>query len=121
MKLPRILSVIFGVTFFCILYVHQQAEIIRLGYSVQKQARSFQELLDKNSLLRYNIEKSASLIRIGDKISASKNFQMPDTYRLVVLTGARTAAENRQLPKRESFAERIFGVKRQAEAGVISR
>ncbi len=121
MKLPRILAIVFGTTFFCILYVHQQAEIIRLGYLVQKQSQVFQDLLDKNALLRYNIEKSASLVRIGDKISASKNFQMPDSYRLVILADARRQVINRQVVKRESLAARIFGVKRQAEAGVINR
>lgn len=121
MKLPKFLLILFSVTFFSFLYVYQQAEIIRLAYVVQKQSAIFQDLLDKNTNLRYNIEKSASLIRIGDKISASKNFQMPDTYRLVVLARSRVPAANKQVPGKESLLSRIFSIKRQAVAGTIER
>jgi hypothetical protein len=119
MKLPKFLLILFSVTFFSFLYVHQQAEIIRLAYVVQKQSGVFQDLLDKNTNLRYNIEKSASLIKIGEKISASKNFQMPDTYRLVVMARSASPAQKNQAVARESLLSRVFSVKRQAVAETI--
>ncbi len=121
MKLNRILAFVSLGTLFSLLYVYQQADIYRLAYVLQKQQAVFQELLDKNTVLRYNIEKSASLIRIGDKISDAKNFQMPDTYRLVSLRSPRAAVPSRYVAQKESLVSRIFGIKRQAEASTISR
>ena len=86
MRLNKFLSMAFFVTFFSLLYVYQQSEIIRLAYAGQKQRMVFQDLLDKNSVLRYNIERSASLVSIGSNISGNSDFQMPDKYQLVKLT-----------------------------------
>ncbi|HTY44659.1 MAG TPA: hypothetical protein VMD52_01540 [Patescibacteria group bacterium] len=121
MKLKHILIVVLLGTLFCLLYVYQQADIYRLAYVLQKQQAVFQELLDKNTLLRYNIEKSASLIRIGDKISDTRNFQMPDTFRLVSIRTPRVMVPSRYVAQKESLVSRIFGIKRQAEASTINR
>jgi len=121
MKLSKFLSVIFSVTFVSLLYVYQQTEIIRLAYVGQKNTAMFEELLDRNSALRYNLGKSVSLVRLGSKISQSNDFQMPDSYRLVRLSypqGLVTAASLE--PKRENLLTRIFGVKEQAEAKTIN-
>jgi hypothetical protein len=106
-------------TFVCILYVFQQTEIFRLAYSGQKRMSVFQELLDKNSILRYNIERSGSLTRIGNKISRSIEFEMPASFRLVKVGrpgGYRVAKET---TKKQTLASRIFSIKRQAEAKTI--
>lgn len=112
----------FFVTFFSLLYVYQQSEIIRLAYAGQKQRMVFQDLLDKNSVLRYNIERSASLVSIGSNISGNSDFQMPDKYQLVKLTPtsegvALTSAEN---SGGSEIISRILGLNRRAEAKTIS-
>jgi hypothetical protein len=121
MRLSRFLSLIIAATAFSLLYVYQQSDIYRLAYTIQKQQVTFQDLLDKNTVLRYNIESNASLIRIGDRISESKNFQMPDNYRLLVLANANTAGTVKHVAGKESLVSRIFGIKRQAEAGIVNR
>lgn len=109
------------ITCFSLLYVYQQTEIFRLGYVGQKRMAMAQDLLDRNNLLRYNIQKNISLAQIGGKISASKDFQMPDTYHLVRLSPSQEGAKlNAQAQNKESLFSRIFGVKRQAEARTLS-
>jgi len=121
MRIARFLLSVIMITSLCLLYVYQQTEIFTLAYAAQKRVSVFQELLDTNTLLRYNIGKCSSLVRIGNKISQSSDFQMPDTYQLVQLhysgEGVKVAG---RLPKKESLAARFFGIKRQAEAQTIT-
>jgi hypothetical protein len=119
MKFSKFLARVLGITFFCVLYVYQQSEIVRLAYTSQKKQAIFQELLDENNKLRYNIEKSISLTNLGSKLSSASDFQMPETYRLVKVVRAKKAHNRTQRP--ENFLARVFGVKQQAEAGVIGR
>ncbi len=121
MRTSKFLSIIASVTFLSLLYVYQQTEIFRLAYMGQKNMTVFQDLLDKNSILRYNIEQKASLVDIVNKVSDSVDFQMPDTYRLVRLTSPR---EGLRLAghriKKENILSRLFSIKRQAEAKTIN-
>jgi len=121
MNLSRFLLLTVVATMMCVLYVYQQSEIFRMAYAGQKQLGDYQDLLDKNAVLKYNIEKSASLIRIGMKINQATDFQMPDTFQLVRLE---KPLEGQSLvshqSKRQSLAARIFSVKRQAEAKTIN-
>ncbi len=109
------------ITLFSLLYVYQQTEIFRLAYTGQRRLVLFQDLLDKNTILRYNITRNASLTRIGNKVPITGDFEMPGTYRLVKLTHPlRELKISRQMPKRETLLSRIFGVTRQAEARPIN-
>ncbi|GEM_PF-230579 len=121
MRLSRFMLLIVLGTVFSLLYVYQQTEIFRLAYDGQKKVSVVEELLDKNTILRYNISQNSSLIRIGIKVSSSADFQMPDTYRLVKL--ARPVAGfkvNQYNIKKETVVSRLFGIKRQAEAKTIA-
>jgi len=120
MRISRFFSFMAVVTSFSLLYVYQQTEIFRLAYMGQKKMAVYQVLLDKNSLLRYNKEKSTSLIRIGDKLSGNKDFQMPTSYRLVKLTYPAKARAKANLAKKEGILSRIFGVRKQAEAKTVN-
>ena len=121
LKLPRFLTGAFLITFCSLLYVYQQSEIFRLGYSGQRKVAYFQDLLDRNTILRYNIEKNASLTHIGSKVSEAKDYEMPSGYRLVKLAGP---SENLKLSNglynKTNIFSRLFGIKRQAEAKTIN-
>ena len=109
------------VTLLSLLYVYQQAEIVRLAYAEQKQQVVFQGLLDKNSILRYNIEKSSSLVNIGGSVSNRSDFQMPDKYQLVRLVPSRDGVTFTEgTLNKETLLSRVFGIKRQAEARTIN-
>ncbi len=121
MRLNKFLSTVIFVTFFSILYVYQQSEIIRLAYSEQKQHAVFQELLDKNSILRYNIEKRCSLVNIGSNLPGRSDFQMPEKYQLVRLVPTKTGvAFTEGSAVRETLLTRIFSPDQQAEARTIN-
>lgn len=121
MKLSRFLSITIFITVFSLLYVYQQTEIFRLAYTGQKKLMFFEDLLDKNCVLRYNIEKNASLASIGNKISEYADFQMPESFQLVRLSPARRTV-NLKKPSLsgENLLSKVFGIKRQAEARTIS-
>lgn len=117
MKLSKFLMITISVTILALVYVHQQTEIFRLAYICQKRSAIFQEVLDKNTFLRYNIKRNTSLVRIDDKVGEYAKFEMPDTYRLVRLQGpAGTFTAARQ----QNLFSRLFGIKRQAEAKTLS-
>ncbi len=121
MKLSKFLVTISSVTLISLLYVYQQTEILRLAYVGEKKITVFEDLLDKNSILRYNIGKSASLVHIGSKISGSADYEMPGTYRLVRLVPReRSPGVARAALKRENLLSRLFGIKQQAEAKTIN-
>jgi hypothetical protein len=121
MKLPKFLSLVSFITMFSLLYVYQQTEIFRLGYVGQRKQALYQDLLDKNSILRYNIKSKASLAQIGNAISSNKDYEMPSTYRLVRLSPSREGLiSGEQSLNRETVISRIFGIKRQAEAKTIN-
>ena len=122
MKVSKFLLLVSALTAFIILYVYQQSEIFRLGYLIDKRQGKFQELLDRNALLRYNVQKNASLIHLGAKLSSGTDFQMPGTYRLVkVMYPAANFKAAGQFARKENIFARIFGVKSQAEAKTINR
>ena len=120
MRLSKFLTIAFSITCFSLLYVYQQTEIFRLAYVGQNKLVVMEDLLDKNTNLRYNIDSNASLVHIGNKISASADFQMPDSYRFVRMVPAKGNLKLRaQAANKETLISRIFGVKRQAEAETI--
>jgi len=108
-------------TGLCLLHVYQQTEIFHYAYAGQKKLAVMQDLLDKNVLLRYNIERNTSLTRLGAKVCDGKEFEMPNTYRLVRLQQPQAAvpAVRPQANKPNIFA-RLFGVTREAEAKTIN-
>ena len=121
MRLSRFLSLTLLITLLCLLYVYQQSEIFRFAYVGQKKQVALNELLDKNSFLRYNIARNASLVEIGSKISGRKDYEMPDTYRLVRVVASGGGLRLKEAAaKKESLFSRLFGVKRQAEAKTIN-
>ncbi len=121
MKLTKFFSAVVFVTSFSVLYVYQQSEVFRLAYLGQKKQVVFTELLDKNTALRYNINKGSSLVKIGERINASNDFAMPDNYRFVKFVaskeGLKLADQNQN---REGLLARIFILKREAQAKTIN-
>jgi hypothetical protein len=112
---------VISVTLVSLLYVYQQTEILRFAYTQQKQHSAFQVLLDKNSILRYNIEKNCSLVNIGDSVSNRSDFQMPDKYQLVRLVPSSEGMTfAKAVPNKETLLSRVFGIKSKAEAKTIN-
>ena len=121
MKLTKFLSMVIFITSFSVLYVYQQSEIFRLAYLGQKKQTLFTELLDKNTALRYNINRSSSLVSIGGRINETSEFQMPDNYRFVKFISSKEGLKlANQSQNKEGLIARIFGLKREAQAKTIN-
>ncbi|TAM38820.1 hypothetical protein EPN54_03970 [bacterium] len=121
MRLNRFISVTVIITSFCVLYVYQQSEIFRLAYLGQKKQITFNELLDKNTALRYNIKKNSSLVNIGKSMGSANEFQMPDNYRFVRFIPSRDGLKVADQDQgREGLLARIFSLKRQALAKTVN-
>jgi hypothetical protein len=117
MRVPKFLLAVVCVTAFSLVYVWQQAEIFRIAYENQKRLSEFQDLLDVNSLLRYNLKRNCSLVNIGHKISESGEFRMPDNYLELKLSRRKQdLLASRKKEIEENKILRFFAIKRQAEA-----
>ncbi|MFH1354749.1 MAG: hypothetical protein ABIH19_01170 [Candidatus Omnitrophota bacterium] len=120
MKVPKFLSIVGLVTSFSLLYVYQQTEIFRFAYLGQKSQTTLDDLLDKNQILRYNIDSNASLVCIGERVSKEAEFQMPESFELVRVTTSFEGRKPLESSRGQSLFSRIFGIKRQAEAKTIN-
>lgn len=121
MKISKFLLLAVFITSLSLLYVYQQTEIFKCAYLGSKKLASLQDLLDKNVLLRYNIEKRSSLALIGDKISEDSAFEMPEACHLIRLSSPQEPMLASRPARNENLFSRILGIKRQAEAGTINR
>lgn len=119
MKINRFLVIAVILTSLSLLYVWQQTEIFRLAYLGQRNDIAHQDLLDKNSILRYNIKKNASLVYIANTYSKEADFQMPESFRLVRAVGPGKILVSESLPRKQNLLSRLFGVRREAEAGPL--
>ncbi len=121
MKLTKFFSAVVFITSFSVLYVYQQSEIFRMAYLGQKKQAIFTELLDKNTALRYNINKSSSLVNIGARMNSAGDFGMPDNYRYVKFIASPAGLKLVQPGQaKESLLAKIFSLKQEAQAKTIN-
>lgn len=122
MRLSKFLTIAGILTFISCLYVWQQTEILRLAYIGGNKIVVFEDLLDKNSILRYNMNRDTSLVHIVNKVSKIADLNMPKTYQVVRLAVPPVSGNRQALskPKKESLFARLFGIKRQAEARTLN-
>lgn len=121
MNMRKFLMLAVVITGVSLLYVYLQTEIFRLAYLGERTQETMEDFLDKNTLLRYNIEQKSSVVSIGEKMCVSSDFQMPDAYCLVrVMPTQGGTVSVQSTSQRPSLAARIFGIKRQAEAKTIN-
>ena len=122
MRLTRFFIILMSVTLLSLLYVWQQTEIVRLAYEGQKHYVCFQDLLDENSSLRYNLTKNTSVTNMAGLISSGSDFKMPDNYCLVKVNSPQVRGQyaRRRSARKETMVSRVFNMKRQAEAKTIN-
>ena len=123
MRVARFLWISVFVTSCSLLYVYQQSEIFRLAYLGQKSQSVFNEVLDKNTVLKYNINKGTSLVRLGNKISVSDDFQMPDSCRFVkfISTGGQLKLAQQNKAPSQNLLAKLFSLKREAQANTLNQ
>jgi hypothetical protein len=121
MRLTKILVILFSITLIALIYIFQQTEIFQLAYAASKQEMRLKELLDKNNLLRYNINTISSLSYLESSLLSKADFQLPAQAQMVKLqtppkeriTVARAGAKGRK----RNLVFNFFNIVPQAEAG----
>jgi len=117
MRLNKFLIIVSAVTLLALLYVYQQTKIIHLAYQEQKRLTLVKMLVDKNDILRYNINRQRSLVSIGQHWQKG-DWQWPHREQLVSLStmGPRLLKDNQQKKETENIFTRLFRLSSQAEA-----
>ncbi|MFH1622091.1 MAG: hypothetical protein ABIA97_03100 [Candidatus Omnitrophota bacterium] len=127
MKTSKIITLILIFILFSFLHVFLHTEIIKLGYEVKKNEDKFQELIDNNHILKYNIytlESPYSLDRHvllkNANLKALKPFQVLEVYSEPAIEHVDIETSRATWLKNPVFvALKKFFVSKQAEAKTI--
>ena len=72
MRLFRYIILLGIVTFAALVYVHQQVELVKLSYEIDCKEKKLKEMLDRKSILRYNISNLESPSRLEKALLEKK-------------------------------------------------
>lgn len=118
MKFHKIILIIVCVTVFSVVYVYQQTQIFCLAYTGEKKQETYQDLLDKNNLLRYNVNVITSVSSIGPKVMKGSEFEMPIKTAVVKLGTPKKAIS---VKSRLAGLIDIFSLKAEAKTNTPGR
>ena len=124
MNIKRFLICISIVTVLCLLYIHQQTQIIKLAYEGKKKLDTLSELIDKKDILVYNIDVLQSMPNINlNLLSKQNDFEIAKEFRIVKLNEAETTIGKFRLKPifGRLLSFRLPWLERQAEAKTIDR
>ena len=118
--LKRIASVL-CMALFALLYVHQQIEVMKTSFIINKKRHEISFLLDQYRGLVYNLSKLESPKRIEDKLSQSEiTLCMPKTANIHREAKVKLVYDAGESPKSESFLAKLFDrFSTKAEAKVV--
>ena len=124
MRLRRFSLLIFFITFMSLVCVYQQKQIFYLAYQGDRKQTKLQELLDRNNVLRYNLNVYSSLPYLDKRLFVkSADFEIPQVQRLVKLDFTQTKTRMTRNPeKNKNLFTNLFNIiTKQAEARPINR
>ena len=107
MRLYKTIIIGMAITFIAVGYVHQRVEIIKTGYTLQKNRKYLSYLVDQNSNLMYNLSKLESPRYLlasldGEEIEfANYRARQKDNYQIAYVTSSDSETGN-------SFISRIL-------------
>lgn len=134
MRLFRFLAAAILVTSLTLIYVRQQVELVKLGYRIEMQQKSFAEVLDQNADLRYNVIalKSPQNLQRQFLLAGLEEFHIVEGRQVVRLASLKVAEDfppaggHQDKPAvlflqslKETFAPYLFGP--EAEASTTGR
>ena len=89
MKLFRYIVSVTVLTAAALLYVHQQIEMVKLGYEIDCKEKTAKEMLDRRDILRYNISSLESPSRLENTLLSKKvAVSYPKRGQVIVLSKA---------------------------------
>ena len=105
-------------TFAALLYVSQEVEAVKIGYTIRKQEETRTLLLDRARALKYNIARLKAPATLEKRLSAQKiNLQAPSSWQTLVMppTSTRQGMTARSLMGQPILTKLFVGTA-QAEA-----
>ena len=75
MRLAKSLIPVIIFTMASLVYVHQQVELVKMSYYIEKKEKALNEILDRNDQLSYNIKNLESPSRL-ERVLVSKNINI---------------------------------------------
>lgn len=97
MKLFRYVISMTIFTVAALVYVHQQIELVKLGYEIDCKDKKVKEMLDRRDILRYNISNLESPSRLENALSSKKvAVSYPKRGQVIILSKA--TSYSRALP-----------------------
>ena len=89
MRLLRYVISITVLTVAALVYVHQQIELVKLGYEIDCKEKHFKEIVDRRDILRYNISNLESPSRLENALSLRRvTVSYPKRGQVIVLSKA---------------------------------
>jgi hypothetical protein len=75
MRFAKSLIPVIVFTIVSLVYVHQQVEMVKMSYYIEKKEKALNEILDRNNQLSYNIQNLESPSRL-ERVLVSKNINI---------------------------------------------
>ncbi|MFH1996190.1 MAG: hypothetical protein ABIJ27_04220 [Candidatus Omnitrophota bacterium] len=112
-----------AVTLFSLLYVHQQTELVKLGYAIADNEKQNLYLLDQREKLVYNLNNLKAPLRLEQELAASGfKFTYPsrnEAFRVVKKSEVADTAVTTEDISKNSAMNRVavlFGLRTEAQA-----
>ncbi len=114
----RFFAVIAIATTASLLYVSQEVEAVKIGYTIRKQEETKTQFLDRGRALKYNIAKLKAPNTLEKRLTAQKiSLQSPKSWQtLVISSGAQKRASEPSLLSQPPILSKIFMGTARAEA-----
>ena len=95
-------------TLAALVYVHQQIELVKLGYEIDCKEKRVKEMLDRREITRYNISNLESPSRLENALLSKKVLVMyPKQGQIIMLANAPSYSKGVSLLNISDFAERV--------------
>lgn len=108
MRLFRYIISIGVFTLAALVYVHQQIELVKLGYEIDCKEKMVKEMLDRREIMRYNISNLESPSRLENALSSKKVLVMyPKKGQVVMLAKASEYSRGVSLLNISDLGERM--------------
>ena len=89
MRLLRYVISITVLTVAALVYVHQQIELVKLGYTIDCKEKLYKEMIDRRDIMRYNISNLESPSRLENALLSKKvTVSYPKNGQVVILSKA---------------------------------
>jgi len=90
MKLLKSLTLISIITLSALIYVHQQVELVKLSYSIERKEKKVKDMLDRREGLGYNINNLEAPYRLEQALLAGNvDITFPKRANVVKIAGLR--------------------------------